>query len=98
MTQIDLSAARYIAVNPVLAMSEFIKFGPEGQSDCRHSMGVHGVAVMHRVLPLRISSGRQALLCLKLVELSRSSLLTSHAKFRFHTTASRLARFFFLCY
>jgi len=51
MTQIDLSAARYIVVDPVLAMSEFIGFGPEGQSDWRHSMGVHGVAVMHRVSP-----------------------------------------------
>jgi len=46
-------------------------------------------------LPLRISGGRQALSCLKILELSRTSLLTSHTKFQFHATASRLVRFFF---
>ena len=47
-------------------------------------------------LPLRISGGKQALSCLNFLGLSRSSLLTSHTKFRFHATASRLVRVFFL--
>jgi len=43
------SAATYIFVDPVLPMSEFVLFGPEGQSDWRHSIGVHGGADRHLV-------------------------------------------------
>jgi len=48
-TKIAFSAATCIFVDPILPMSEFICFGPAGQSDWRHRTGVHGGAVMHLV-------------------------------------------------
>jgi len=57
-------------------------------------MGDHGVAVMHRVSSSPHLRWKTSAFVSEILELSRSSLLTSHTKFRFHATASRLVRFF----